>query len=334
VEESARTETLDDALASLASYPERILGRPAALEIGKRIWGPGRATCSLGTPMRFEAAELGRWVGPHDVVCELRRLPQDGRTQIALLFPSSDGARWVDRILGGEGQITHAHALSEAELGVLAYALARGLTELLPGFQLASIEACQPEQLGAHYPSGVVWPLALHTPLGDVDLRLVLSDHAVAQTPLEADVQVLLRDSCESECSLADCEPGDVLLSDALAVAVTSTGLMGPVEVRFRGLQGSLPANLAGHTLHLRRGRTPDTSAPPRSRNVDAQLEFVIAKRRVSLLEIAEFARGAPLHLQDIPLASVSVLQDGKQRAEGSLVVHRGALGVRMTRLV
>ncbi len=307
------------------SLPARLLREPALLELGKRLWGLGGVQCASGLPRLFSGDELKNWLRPDDVVCELRAVPQDGRSFVWLLLPSSDGARWVDRILGGDGAIAHAPGLSEPEYGVLAYALGRSLNASLPNYQLTQIEPARTASIAERCATALAWPLALDTPLGRVDVRLLMSEQVVAASPVSGAFEVLLSDLFEGELSSASCAPGDVLLSDRLALTCTSAGLVGPVEVKVEGLAETYSATLSGHTLRLNPAAKPGARA--------GRVELVIARQRLSLEELGRLGRGDALPLTDVPLENVQVFQDGVLRAEGGLVVHRGALGVRLSRL-
>ncbi|MFT3927333.1 MAG: hypothetical protein QM778_32665 [Myxococcales bacterium] len=191
---SASTGEQDKGVVSLAHFPEWLLGQPAVQELGKRLWGSGNLTVAPGLPTQIEPGELSRWVRGDDMACQFVGVPQDGQQTACLLVPSSDAARWVDRVLGGEGRVGHVRELTEPESGVLAYALGRALHELWPRFQLSDLGRARPEPLSGYLGSCVVWPLALQTSLGTVDLRLLLSAPLVARVALETELVIELGD--------------------------------------------------------------------------------------------------------------------------------------------
>lgn len=323
---SERTASQDKVCVSLASFPAQLLGQAAAVELGKRLWGPGEVSLSVGLPRLFEADAPCQWVRAGDIECDLVRVPQDGRSRACLLIPCGDGARWVDRVLGGEGLVGHARTLSEPEAGVLAYALGRALQELVPGYQLAAVERAQPNRIAANLGRGVVWPFALHTPMGTVDLRVLLSAGAATQLAVRGQLSVVLRDRLASPSSLSDLQLGDVLLSDRFPLTLTTDGLVGNVEVRVSGSLEVLPARLEGDALSVATRRHDSPVG-------DDLLELVIAQQDMSIEELAHLTRGDVIRLSDVPLDPVRVFERGTLRATGSLVVHRGEFGVRVTGL-
>jgi len=113
-------------------------------------------------------------------------------------------------------------------------------------------------------------------------------------------------------------------LSDRQALTCTSAGLVGPVEVKVEGVAETYAASLSGHTVSLKTVPRPEARA--------GRVELRIARQQLSLAELGRFAQGGALQLNEVPLERVQVFQDGLLRAEGDLVVHRGALGVRISR--
>jgi flagellar motor switch/type III secretory pathway protein FliN len=280
------------------------------------------------------AADWQTWLRSGDTACELVRLPQDGAHHLCLLIPSSDAASWVDRVLGGDGRIGHAQRLGEAELGVLAYALGRGLKELAPDFQLARIETARREGPPGPLEGGMIWPLALRTPGGTVDLRVLFSEAAGADLRLAGELLVTVSD--ESGRKLSELEPGDLLLSDRIPLTVTASGLVGNVEIRVLGSREVLPARLDGRALCVR-PRSPDSSANPPAATLPSdptRVEFVLARQALSFAQHAHLTGGDVLSLKaEVPMDPVLIMQDGIELGEGALVVHRGELGVRVGHL-
>jgi len=321
---SASTRRSGEAHLSLASFVERLLGRPAARALGKRLWGPGEVALEPGLPRRIEACELARWVRADDTACDLVGVPEDGQRRACLLVPSGDAARWVDRVLGGDGHIGHAQALGEPEAGVLAYALGRALHDLFPGVQLCDVDQARAQALQARLGACVVWPFVLRTPLGSVDLRVLWSDELLAQCGLRAPLWVELSDEIAA-AELAQLDVGDHLVSDAWALTVTTTGLVGNVEVRVLGCHERWSARLSGDSLLL--GASLSTTAHDATR-----VRFVIAAQEISLEALARLSAGQPLTLHEAPSPRVRVVTEQGALAEGVLIVQRGELGVRIAR--
>ncbi len=318
---STRTE-LSAQGRSLGRLPHESLQRPEARALGGKLWGGGDVHLSLGMPRALEAGALPKWLRPDDVMVELSRLPSDGASRAALLFPQTDAARWVDRALGGDGQIGRAAPLRPVEHGVLAYHLAQGLSELFPSLSVCDVDRAEASYLGSRLGSGVIWPMLLTTPLGRVDLRLLLSEALAASVPEEARLSLVLRDRLAREAWTA-LSAGDVLWSEALPLTLTTQGLVGELELCIEGCADGLAVRVDGDVVtasqHTLSERVPDS------------LELVLGQGSLRLLELAQAASGRPVSLgTPLPNERVSLHYPDAAPRLGELVAHRGGFGVRL----
>jgi hypothetical protein len=323
----------------------RVLDHPAARALAAQLWGvdareqnADSPAVSVGIPRRIARSRLARWLRADDAACAWVRVPQDGATRFALLVPRGDAARWVDRLLGGSGEIGRAADMREAEYGVLAYALARAAAELGADFTLSELGAARPEPLACWCDGGVIWPLSLLTPLGHVDVRVLLGPGALARAEQGCELSLALREELRTD-ALDLLEPGDVLLSDQLSLTLTRDGLVGPATLRVRGSDEPPQVLLEGDRLRLNGSAT---RAPTPSARVEARgslrehndVELVFGVTCVSLSALAELAGGGPLTLPRPTGDPTLLYHRGRPKAEGELVTLRGEIGVRVRRLL
>jgi hypothetical protein len=305
---------------SIADPARALLAHEAARGLAKRLWGALPRGCQVGLPRRLGPTGLGPWLRRDDLLVELVRVPQDGIQRAVLLLSRSDAARMVDHLLGGDGQIGRVLELSEAETGVLAYALGRALLELELPYQLADVRSARDEAAPSVGPDTLVWPHLLETELGAIDVRLLLAGATANTLAARYELQLVLRDRLPAS-ELAVLEPGDLLVSDRWALIPTARGLEGALEVRVAGSAERLGAQLSQGALHVV-GLSPEPLEPE-------GVELIIARPSASLAELADIVAGQPW-VAVAPSDPVELRRGAERIATGSLVVHRGALGLRV----
>lgn len=331
------------------------LDQPALRAITRKLFGLDPGALTLGWPRCLTPEGLASWAQAGDVVISLARLPQDGRTRADLILRANSAAQLIDRVLGGEGAAANPGGpLSEAECGVLAYACARICAAVQLPWQVQDVRNALP----AHAPHAgqspidaqdgplldggegtceagppVLWPMAVRSELGLLDLRLVLRGAAIASFDAPA-LQIVVSDQLEP-AAMSELQPGDVLLSDALALSLTTRGLTGLVELSVPGSDERWSARLEAGGLCVLTS-VPGGSAQQaslRHTHPPQRASFVLAHHRVSFPELASLASGARLELGQVPHECVQLECHGQLVAEGELIVHQGALGLRVTRL-
>jgi hypothetical protein len=312
---------LISACVSLRAPAEAWLGRPAAAALAQRLWGGPVQQLEMGMP-RYDEGGAARFVRPDDVAVELVRVPQDGARRAFVLLPRREAARMVDFTLGGDGRLEHVLGLRESELGVLGYLAARVCAELGLAFEVCDVGPAHIARFPSE-PTWVVWPLVLHTPLGALDLRIVLSEAEARALPHRFELGVLLHDRVDADVART-LAPGDLLVSDSWALTVTTRGLQGPVTVQVSGCAHDLTAHLSDGMLHV-------TGAPVSPREAPC-VEVRLARLGLPLHALAAALGGCPWPLSEVPSESVLLSLDGEPWAEGALVVYRGAVGVRVAR--
>jgi hypothetical protein len=299
--------------------PHRLREHPAVPALERRLWGGPLGALSVGLPRHLAAGNLEAFLRSDDVLLDLVRVPEDGARRACLLVPRTCAAQVVDHLLGGDGQIAQTLSLREAECGVLAYALARTCAELALPFQVSGVNAREP-RLSPRFSDGVIWPFLLETPLGPLDLRLVLSAAEVSGWTESVPVTLLLTERMEQDRSAL--QPGDVLLSDAWSLTVTAQGLEGGVLLALPGSAQLLKAQLTGGQLCVV-GAVSEALGPDR-------LELALGTFQLGFSELVALIAGEPHSVPNLPADPVYLSCAGSAFAEGSLVVHRGALGVRL----
>lgn len=307
--------------AGLGRLVAPLVHHPAAAALARTLWGGSPTAFALGIPQRNDGPGFGPLARPDDAVVELVRVPQSGSRRVALALPQREAARMVDFVLGGDGQLAHVLSLLEAEQGVLAYIVARACADLGLPYQVCDVQLAGAWQGGATFRDGVVWALALETPLGLIDLRLSLSPQEAEATPGQHPCAISLRDRIAAQ-DLEALAPSDVLWSDAWPLTLTAQGLVGPVEVAVAGSAERLQAQLDGQSLRV------TGPAPPLGPD---EVELKIAEDRLSFAELAALAHGDAHALRAVPSATVVLMQGARELALGTLVMHRGALGLRVT---
>ncbi|MFT3927332.1 MAG: hypothetical protein QM778_32660 [Myxococcales bacterium] len=116
------------------------------------------------------------------------------------------------------------------------------------------------------------------------------------------------------------------MLSDALALTVTTSGLLGQVEVGVLGWKPRFGARLAEGALRVTAHAPPSIPAP------DA-LRLRLASPTLGFAQLARFLQGEPLRVRDVPSDPVKLLRGETLLAEGALIVQRGEIGVRVSRV-
>jgi hypothetical protein len=298
-----------------------LVGHPAAAGFARTVWGGALTGLSLGIPQRNDGPGFGALARPDDAVVELVRLPQSGSRRIALAVPRREAARVVDLVLGGDGQLAHALSLRDAEQGVLAYIVARACAELGLPYQVCEVQLADGWRGGAAFRGGVVWGVALETPLGCIDLRLSLSPEEAEATAGPYPCFISVRDRVAPH-DLEALSPSDLLWSDAWPLTLTTRGLVGPVEVSVAGSAARMKAVLDGRELHV------TGAAPPLGPD---EVELTIAEDCLSFAQLGALARGAARTLPEVPSATAALMRAGRELARGTLVMHRGALGLRVS---
>lgn len=312
---------------SLGQLPLAFASQPGVRALAKKLWGAGEIGLSVGLPRWIRPKDLSSFVRTDDVAAEFSRVPGDGVSRGFALFPRSDAARWVDRVLGGEGNLGRAAKLREAELGVLAYVLSRLFAERMPSLQLSDVHEASLERIGSRIGGCVIWPFGLQTPLGLVDLRLLLSEELALRLDAPAVVSLQLPETLDAQ-ALAKIEQGDVLLSDNTGLTLTVDGLVGDVELRVVGI-----AELGRVRLEPQRLSALPSAATRRS---DDAVALCISEGSLSLLALSQLVGGqveVPWTAAT-PSEMVSLLCADAIAAEGALVVHRGKLGIRIASML
>lgn len=310
---------------SLGELPHNLLLHKGGQELGLSLWGAGEPSLVVGIPRLVQAQNLGKWLRADDVALELTRVPGDGASRACVLVPQSDAARWVDRALGGDGRIGRAAQLRQAEHGVLAYLFSRCMAVQASSLQVCDVDQANRARVESHLGTCVVWPVGIVTPLGLVDVRVLLSEHFAASIQEDALLSLILREDLDREDWTA-LSPGDVLLSDGIPLTLTVGGLIGDLELAVAGCAERLSVRLECDVLRLRE------RAPPRADSAQScSLEIILARGTLGLLELARAASGQPVTFATpIPSERVALHYPGCAPKLGELVVHRGAFGVRI----
>lgn len=270
-------------------------------------------------PRRVVRDDLARWLRGGDALIELTRTPAREPLELGVVLHAESATRLVERILGGSASSAVPSAIgapSEAECGVLAYAAARLCAAHPSAFVVRDVRAAPPPHT---LPEALVlWPLSLRSAFASLEGLLLLSPALAASTPTCHAIELLLRDSLEDDAPLT---PGDVLTSDRWTLTDTTEGLAGPVNVRVAGTATELSAQLA-------RGALTATGPAPTPRPDEVTL--VLATRALSFSDLASLASGSSCGVA-VGAQPARLCRGSSLLAEGELVVHRGALGLRVT---
>jgi len=289
--------------------------------------------CSVGWPRRVRAERAADWLREPDVAVELTRsLPSETFT-LALTLPGEGATRLCDRLLGAPSSSAMASRSgrpSDAECGVLAYAAARlaaahGGTWLVRDVRPAAFPAGVDEHL-------VLWPVAVESTLGPLELTLCLSPSLAEALP-DVLLEVVLHDLLPPAHAQPTLAVGEVWVSDQLPLTNTSEGLTGPVTLRAVGSEHQARARLGAHYVQLRAPDAPLSGAPC-SASPGAQgfpVELVIARRTLRFSALAALASGARCFVGELGQEPVLLRRAGTTLASGELISWRAALGVRVT---
>jgi hypothetical protein len=315
-------ESVDRALASdepIGEWLRQLLAAVELRELFQALFQRELTDSALGLPRWADATQLRAHIRASDAWVELARSPRVEAFDAAVVLSGEHATELVDRLLGGSGQASVAGqygAPSAAECGVLAYGAAR-LCALAGGWSVRDVRTAG--ELGALSAPCLLWPVALRTLRGDLDLMLVLSGSLAESIDRAHVLELVVRDVC-AEQTLRELAPGDVLLSDRWTLTHTSDGLSGDVIGVVEGSDTELLLRLGARQLKSRGLAKPAAG--------DA-LELVLGRVGCRLLSLAELARGGslPLEVSDQP---VIVRRAGVPLAHGELIVHRGAIGVRV----
>jgi hypothetical protein len=333
---------------SLAGQLHRCLALPAAAALGRRLWGTGEVGIRPGVPRAIGRLDLASWLRSDDLMVEFVRVPQDAVSRAYLVIPASDAARWVDRILGGEGKLGRSQSLSPAEAGVLAYALARAVAEFAPAWQVSEVSHASPSRASAamsrptafqastmEAPVSMVFPLALDTPLGSVDVRWLLTQASAAMMPDVVELRLGLRDQ-GLPTELEGLASGDLVTSDRWDLTLTPRGLAGRLELTVCGSQERLSCRIEQQRLWVSPSAPSilETTGLASERHPGAErAELILARPRLSQWELSRVASGVALELPDFPDDEVSLVWRGAVVAEGPLIWFRGSAGMRVRQL-
>lgn len=281
-------------------------------------------TWSLGWP-QLVADPCSSWLRPSDVLVELARAPACAAFELAVALHAESGTRLVDRLLGAPtstGVASASGAPTEAECGLLAYAAARLCVARQSGLIVRDVR-----RVGAQAPldSGelVVWPLSVMSSFGALHASLLLTPPVLGCLGLFGNLELSLRDRAEPT-AISELALDDLLVSDEWTLTNTTEGLAGEVVLSTPGTSSAFAARLSRGQVRVRH---------PVEKTRDGAVELVLARRQVPVLELAGVAAGKPLQFAPLPEELVALYRGGELLAEGELIVHRGAIGMRITRL-
>ncbi|MET0343892.1 MAG: FliM/FliN family flagellar motor C-terminal domain-containing protein [Polyangiales bacterium] len=271
-------------------------------------------------PRHVMRDDLARWLRHGDVLVELAHTPARAPLELGIALRADSAIRWIERILGGSASSAVPSAIgapSEAECGVLAYAVARLCAVHASDFVVRDVRIAPPPP--ALPDALVLWPISLRTSFASLEALMLLAPSLAASTHARHTIELVVRDVLASDAPLAR---GDVFTSDRWTLTDTTTGLTGPLRVATSGISTELSARLERGTITV----TGPASASPAD-----EVTLVLATRDLSLAEIAALTAGAPCAFPNVGAQPALLRRDGHSVAEGELVVHRGALGVRIT---
>jgi hypothetical protein len=244
-----------------------------------------------------------------------------------LLVPHGAVRVLADRLLGGSSTLSEGAGTGAplpAELGAVAYLWARLAAATETGWLLhdAQLDATLPRDAaavrGADLEDLVRWPVAVHTELGPLALQVAAPRHAISCSAFSA--ELVLADDAPTRTEL---RAGDVVLAAGAALSLLGSGLCGPLTLRVAGLADEVAVRVGdgkvrGLHLHARRPRAH---------------ELVVAARQLDGGALVGLL-GPGLHWPLQGEAPALLRVEGRTVAEGELVWLRGALGMRVTRLV
>lgn len=282
--------------------------------------------CRPDWPRKVCAETLARWLRPSDVLVELSPLPAREPLTLAIALHAESATRMVEWLLGAPESASMASRCgepSEAECGVLAYAAARLCAAVSRDWQVRDVRSARDDRLLAHAVQ-VLWPITLRFGEAPISASLLLSRACAAHTCARERVEVLVRDVPEP--GLVDAlAPGQVLVSDRWTLTPTSTGAAGDVWLSVSGIDTQLAAQLDGDRVVAR---------APASADEPEQLALVISHCAIDMPALAALAEGTPTPIMPVGQEPARLRLGARELARGELIVHRGALGIRIGELV
>lgn len=307
-----------------------VIRRPSLRDSFRTLLASDIEGCVVGWPRRTTRGEgpsppanpndAETWLRAGDLLVELARTPASSAFELGISLHAESATRLCDRLLGahpGSSIAGRAGQLRDAECGLLAYAAARLAASHGGGWTVRDV---RPAVGHACLAGAVAWPLAMTTSMGRLDAVLWISSELAEALPARHLLEVVLHEQSPRGQSVP--RPGDVWISDSWLLTHTTTGLTGPVVLRTPSCDTSFHARLiASHVLALR----------TRSPQSDDDLEVVIAKRVLRLLELADLTSGAHLFIDEPGRHPVVVRRANVPIARGQLIRWGGALGVRVT---
>lgn len=324
--------------APLGSTLRDLLEAPTLRDTFRMLFQQELLPCRVGWPRLLSgdphaqparAALASRWLRTSDVVIELSQAPARESFAAGIVLQAESAARLVDWLLGAPGNSgapSAASQPSEAECGVLAYAAARLCASLAShasdSWIVRDVRPVREQESTWSTPL-VFWPVSLDTPVGPLSGALLLTDSTARASHEHVLLRVAVSDLLAAD-ALDDLAVGDALVSDRWLFTSTTEGPTGRVRLSVDGTDTCFDAQLAEGTLTARSVDTRPTSD---------HVQLVLGTCSASLWQLAELASGAPCALSCSAQDEVELQRDGTLVARGSLVWHRGALGIRVTQL-
>lgn len=317
---------VDAAVRALRQYVDAVVAQPALRDGFRAVFDAELTTHRVGWPRRLARASREGWIRPSDVLIELAPRPACEPFALGLLLHAASATRLIERMLGGPGDAAPASASgvpSDAECGVLAYGAARLCAAGDAAWLVRDVRTDARSLLDALDDALVLWPLTVHSTLGPIDGALLLSSAQSATFTQRHLLEVLVRDTIDPAV-LATLAVGDVLVSDTWTLTDTIDGLTGSVVLAVEGTDTELRAAVRGSQLCA----DGPATAPRGDR-----LELVLMQHSCTFTELAALASGVPCTIPSLGSAPGCLRHDGHPLADGELVMHRGAVGIRITAL-
>lgn len=315
-----RASVLAAGPTALAERPRAVLDSPACRALFRTLFRRELGGLRSGWPRLVSAAEASGWLRSHDVMIELSRTPLQEPFDFAIVLTAEGAARLCDLLLdagGPSGFAGRRGGPSEAECGVLAYAAARFCAALTSSVRVRDVRPFEGAELPARF---VLWPLSLEASPEWFDACLLLAENTAAALPDRHPLELVLEDECPA-ADLEQLTPGQALISDAWPLTLTSEGLVGEATGVLPSCEMRLALRLSGAAL---KSRGP--AQPPAATRVELQF----ARTELPLLELARLASGAVVSCS-LERSQAELRSAGTCIAAGEAVLHRGALGIRIT---
>jgi hypothetical protein len=309
--------------STLAALFQPFLRDLEVRDVVRALFDGALTACASGWPRLVGPASLASWLRRSDIFVELTCAPARQSFALAIALHADSATLVVDRLLGAahrSGAASDSGGPSEAECGLLAYVAARLCTASRAPLivrdvrRTAILGELERETL-------VVWPFALTSTFGMLHGNLLISPAMLEPLATTVVVTMALRGRLSSTDTLAELASGDLLVSDEWSLTNTSDGLFGPVLLAARGTDTVFRGQLANGAVQ---------ACMPLEQASEDELELVIAERRSSLLELAQLASGAPFPFIPTEDQPTVLRRDGQVVAIGELIVHQGALGLRV----